>query len=83
MEKPHGNHVFALLRSRCTCQDGRGLLRHRRRDTASDLRDPDGESRATGGLALTSGGTHVAIERTGVYWRPVVNVREDHLPSCS
>jgi transposase len=28
---------------------------------------------------LTSGCTHVAIESTGVYWRPVVNLLEDHV----
>ena len=28
---------------------------------------------------LAAGCTHIAVERTGVYWRPVVNLLEDHL----
>jgi transposase len=55
----------------CLCLEGEKQLRTFSTMTAALLQLAD--------WLLTSGCTHVAIESTGVYWRPVVNLLEDHV----
>jgi transposase len=65
-----GLDVHAKTVVACLCVEGEKQIR-----TFSTMTE---DLRQLADWLLTSGCTHVAIESTGVYWRPVFNLLEDH-----
>jgi transposase len=66
-----GLDVHAKTVVACLCVDGEKQIRTFSTMTAELLQLAD--------WLLAAGCTHIAIESTGVYWRPVFNLLEDHL----
>ena len=66
-----GLDVHAKTVVACLCVEGEQQIRTFSTITEDILQLPD--------WLLAAGCTHIAVERTGVYWRPVVNLLEDHL----
>ena len=67
-----GLDVHAKTVVACLCIEGEKQIRTFSTMTADLLQLAD--------WLLAAGCTHIAIESTGVYWRPVFNLLEDHFP---